>query len=528
MQTPAEKLQAAAVAMDKVDASGIYLEQKETNAQQHDESRTCGDENDGKQSNGPECHNESIAQAARNDDKEPEDGANECQWSLRARLAALVVTSCILVAPPLLLPLQDPAQGFLGNPSFFLGYNGYVCLFYIFASFARSHTLFKNLDGSCFAGDSPISRSGLFQKKTIFLILLSSFIIQLSFMAAALPWGSNLAHSYNILYVPPVVCGVIDLLAMCFVKKNSLGKDVKSWKIGLLVKDVGDMASLPMFLTFGAVSASQFLEGTLPNVGLMTPLFNTVLIKGFRGLFFKKVEYGIKFANLGSTYDDTGLHACITATLNFSRFVLLPYFSMTGGSHLMLGLVASDVVDSSSFVFKVLFWMRKLKAAETAEPSAPNVAKLEEGHAQEIEPQEAKAAKAAAELASTLHRRAEQYLVFLVCPFIYAVAVSLIVNRGNKKYYYLYSCVDNETLSNVLYMVLARTCIQYLILGSEFLFLRRKDLLERMVGLVDRAFEWRRISSIMCSTVFVGIIFTSCFYVQHDGLGFFEFFCEHA
>jgi hypothetical protein len=112
---------------------------------------------------------------------------------------------------------------------------------------------------------------------------------------------------------------------------------------------------------------------------------------------------------------------------------------------------------------------------------------------------------------------------------MYAVAVSLIVNRGNKKYYYLYSCVDNETLTNVLYMVLARTCIQYLILGCEFMFLRSKDFLERMVGLVDRAFEWRRISSIMCSTVFVGIIFTSCFYVQHDGLGFFEFFCdEHA
>ena len=226
------------------------------------------------------------------------------QQKFMVQFLFVLVFSIIAVPLPLLIPINDPNAGALGNMSFFYGYNIFVIVYYLpghllallFVSGHFSDPLFQRslADGmsstvrSCSTvlhcapmlgqyrrlelllvrppngkemarSSSAISYLGKVTwqdtAKRVIFYLLVIFGWCTGYFLCAVPWGTNLIYSYNMLYGAPPTFAMVDWLFLVLADRSY-------WNVKtlILIFVYNFLTLAPVLLLCGIVFASAFFN----------------------------------------------------------------------------------------------------------------------------------------------------------------------------------------------------------------------------------------------------------------------------
>ena len=96
-------------------------------------------------------------------------------------------------------------------------------------------------------------------------------------------------------------------------------------------------------------------------------------------------------------------------------------------------------------------------------------------------------------------------------------AISIIYRYRNTAHYFLYECFNDELLERAVLFACVQFGCQLLIVLVETLQYRRRGLSSAML-LAAQSRLWEDADHSVTALIFAMCIYTSCFFVKHDGL----------
>ncbi|CAK9101635.1 unnamed protein product [Durusdinium trenchii] len=419
------------------------------------------------------------------------------QQKFMVQFLFVLVFSVIAVPLPLLIPINDPNLGALGNMSFFYGYNIFVIVYYLPGQYRRLELLLvRPADGKEMArSSSAISYLGKVTwqdtAKRVIFYLLVIFGWCTGYFLCAVPWGTNLIYSYNMLYGAPPTFAMVDWLFLVLADRSY-------WNVKtlILIFAYNFLTLAPVLLLCGIVFASAFFN--TPVLILCAALASWILMEVVGIVSDKVLQILIPWAGYSlEHYYQVGNSLVFSCLLTFSEVILFP---STNSWWALVGVVIVDTIGAA-------LQLRVLWKCVVSDRSKG------EGISQET--REALWSQCEVDVA-----RFWPVLVALP-PLIW-----LMDDRNpNRQYYYLFDCTTAEHMNITVVCILVKlgwtcalTTVDVVLCTSWGIGLERAKQLMKMY---DK--HW-----VMMTATFAlsGALFTSCWLVKHDGLRLLEVLSE--
>eukprot|EP00434_Breviolum_minutum_P014064 symbB.v1.2.012401.t1/scaffold857.1/size218589/16 len=436
--------------------------------------------------------------------KEPELewGCLTKQQKFMVQVLFVLGFSVIAVPLPLLIPINDPKEGALGNMAFFYGYNIFVILYYLPGQYRRLEVLLSRpqaklaRSGSTVSTTSAISYLGkvTWQEvaKRVFFYLLVIFGWCTGYFLCALPWGTNLMYSYNMLYGAPPTFAMVDWLFLVLADRSYW-----NLKTLVLIFVYNFLTLAPVLLLCGIVFASAFFEHA-PALILFAAFASWALMESVGLLSDKVLKIMVPWAGYSlDTYYQVGNSLVFSCLLTFCEVILFP---STNSYWALLGVVLVDTI-AAALQLRVL---RKCVVSDRSNGGG-------------ISPETREALWAQCEVD-----------VARFWPVIVALPPLLWLmdeRNPNRQYYYLFECTTQEHVNITIICILAKLGWTCVLTGVDVVLCTSWGIgLERaqqMMKMYDK--HW-----VMMSATFAlsGALFTSCWLVKHDGLRLLEVLSE--
>lgn len=194
------------------------------------------------------------------------------------------VYALAVTCPILLFSVSDVAEGVSeGNISFFLVYNSLISVYWSLASWKRLQKLCrrtKSIDGR---DAFSILRVSANNTKVLAALVFVYVLAAACITVVALPWGSNLGRSYNMMYFAPVVLTTYDLLFFFIF----LPESEKTFAALRMIFVYSNICSVPIILLFIPVVVKIMFESVWVELAL--PLLIFPLMKTGLGRIAEKV-----------------------------------------------------------------------------------------------------------------------------------------------------------------------------------------------------------------------------------------------
>eukprot|EP00913_Durusdinium_trenchii_P030576 g28637.t3 len=453
------------------------------------------------------------------------------QQKFMVQFLFVLVFSIIAVPLPLLIPINDPNAGALGNMSFFYGYNIFVIVYYLPGQYRRLELLLvRPPNGKEMArSSSAISYLGKVTwqdtAKRVIFYLLVIFGWCTGYFLCAVPWGTNLIYSYNMLYGAPPTFAMVDWLFLVLADRSY-------WNVKtlILIFVYNFLTLAPVLLLCGIVFASAFFN--TPVLILCAALASWILMEVVGIISDKVLQILIPWAGYSlEHYYQVGNSLVFSCLLTFSEVILFPstnsWWALVGvvivdtiGAALQLRVLWKCVVsDRRRLVFVVLgvklsSWCSSLVGLLSGLLFSflrCFLAARSKGEGISQETREALWSQCEVDVARF-------WPVLVALPPL----VWLMDDRNpNRQYYYLFDCTTAEHMNITVVCILVKlgwtcalTTVDVVLCTSWGIGLERAKQLTKMY---DK--HW-----VMMTATFAlsGALFTSCWLVKHDGLRLLE------
>jgi len=491
-------------------------------------------------------------------------------------VAKIICCGIFACGVPLLFPLASPDAGYFENSVFFYIYNPWVGFVYTIGTFTRLSTLWYAEDGTKLV-ESPFdwSATGF---KTVLLLIASVIGGNVVLMACALPWGESQSRSYFVVYGAPLFCSTLDFFFIPFLKRDKFKKcGIAMWKACILINVIGTLLGLPLFVVFITVTVRAYADHWA--LDLVAPCIQVALMSVITMGGEMIVTRGLRHLKLSVDYYEIGLDGVFSTILEFSKLMLLPYSALLGSEALFrttAGMACSDLVGAilhfAAMRTEIKTCKNKWKlltnnAVEACQAMESTQKISEDGSSDYVGvPQSAFRATIARQrfdnfllginkehvrsgpnspadvskltfnqLSSTpqvklalrpiLTRRVNEYFALLMCPGMFMTAMVLLHSIGNKRHYHLYECSNTSVFVRATLAGLTKFAISFSIVSVELVWMRHLGWAKVLYAIFGQAVS-SRYYSIAFGMAFVGTVMTSCFFIKHDGVVIFNFFCH--
>eukprot|EP00913_Durusdinium_trenchii_P030577 g28637.t4 len=266
------------------------------------------------------------------------------QQKFMVQFLFVLVFSIIAVPLPLLIPINDPNAGALGNMSFFYGYNIFVIVYYLPGQYRRLELLLvRPPNGKEMArSSSAISYLGKVTwqdtAKRVIFYLLVIFGWCTGYFLCAVPWGTNLIYSYNMLYGAPPTFAMVDWLFLVLADRSY-------WNVKtlILIFVYNFLTLAPVLLLCGIVFASAFFN--TPVLILCAALASWILMEVVGIISDKVLQILIPWAGYSlEHYYQVGNSLVFSCLLTFSEVILFP---STNSWWALVGVVIVDTIGAA-------------------------------------------------------------------------------------------------------------------------------------------------------------------------------------
>eukprot|EP00928_Gymnodinium_smaydae_P081752 TRINITY_DN65216_c0_g1_i1.p1 TRINITY_DN65216_c0_g1~~TRINITY_DN65216_c0_g1_i1.p1 ORF type:complete len:508 (+),score=58.30 TRINITY_DN65216_c0_g1_i1:67-1590(+) len=406
--------------------------------------------------------------------------------SLFCMFVLILLVNCVMVTIPLLIPLSDASLNVPGNLPYFLLYNPYVGSALGVATWERLRVLFNRETEPVV--NVPFALATL---RGHLIFGVAGFVCTALFILCSLPFGENLENSYVMLYIAPASTALFDFSFPLFLPKSE-----RCRKVFMVINEYNGICNMPIFVLIGCVALNGYLQ-SLNWPALIKSAIVPALLSLLRLLIATvgraRINGGWEKLGYPKRFDECGVSFHINGLFEFSRLMLLPAASSVWS-------VISILVGECINVFTSIIILRRRFSADAA-----------------IQGRELS-------VRSHVYLRVQYHLLALVTPPMFIVAFTTLIRGFNTRQYFLYECFlepgfdgDGRAISVYTYAIVmwvVRGCL----LIVEFVVLQRVNALAFVADALT--FFLRRRPQLICtSTCFIGMLFTSCWLIKHDGIG---------
>lgn len=442
-------------------------------------------------------------------------------------LFAVTFSAALTTLPLMLVPLDAPEEGMLANWKYYVFYNGFVGGLYAISSWNRLAGIVHRTEVAP-SGGQPFKQVSvsLADPTVLMWLVVASLACCAGFVITTLPFQlfntQLIATSYVMLYTCPITSGIADKL---FV--NLLPKEQQTEQIKEFCFNYSGTAGMPVVQVFLPVVVSSLLpnvsflpEGLLQSI---VPVFMFMYIGEFLHSWGKRhMTAELEKAELSGTYVDCGL------TLKFEMMIATSQVLLYPGKTSWYILVGLFLLEA----YKRVKELRAIKHELAGNSSYVPLGQDEEGvdataigfpwcglsAEDQISVKNYATKVMTEEFAETIVAQAVVHLTTLTAPILSMLILIVIENYTNKPQYYLFDCLDHsEFLTAILYMGIA-FLLEVVLFIVDLVFLACQGLAPVFLFLAHDYLH-RNFAKVVLTLAFVSGVYTSCFFVKHDGLG---------
>ncbi|CAE7351909.1 unnamed protein product [Symbiodinium natans] len=427
------------------------------------------------------------------------------QQKLMVQLLVVLFFSVIAVPLPLLIPINDPNEGALKNMTFFYGYNIFVIVYYLPGQYRRLQLLLelpsqKSLGGEMMLKRSATESSALsyLQKATysdwavravFYLLVIIGWCT--GYFLCALPWGTDLVYSYNMLYGAPPTFAMVDWMFLVVA-----GRRFWNVKTLVLVFVYNFLTLAPVLVLCGVVFASAFFN--TPVTEVCAALVSWIVMEAVGFVSDKALKILVPWAGYSlDHYYQVGNALVFSSVLTFSEVILFP---STNSWWALVGVVLVDTLGS-------MLQLRVLWKCVVTD--------VQNGVGTSQETKEALWSQCEIDVARFWP------VVVALPPLVW-----LMDDRNpNRQYYYLFECTTSEHMNITVVCILVKLAWTCCLTGLDVFLCTQWGIgpqrAQAMLKMYDK--HWVMMTATFALT---GAIFTSCWLVKHDGLRLLEVLSE--
>lgn len=422
------------------------------------------------------------------------------QQKLMLQLLLVLFFSLVAVPVPLLIPINDPREGPLNNMAFFYGYNVFVIVYYLPGQYRRLQLLLelppvKTMLKRSMTESSAMSylqKASYAEKvKRVVFYALVIFGWCTGYFLCALPWGTDLIYSYNMLYAAPPTFAMVDWMFLIL-----LGHRYWNFKTLVLVFVYNFLTLAPVLVLCGVVFSCAYFNA--PVAEFFGALVSWVVMEAVGLASDKVLNILVPWAGYSlEHYYQVGNALVFSSVLTFSEVILFP---STNSWWALAGVVLVDTLGS-------LLQLRVLYKC--------TIADIQAGQGVSAETKRALWTQCEIDVARFWP------VVVALPPLLW-----LMDERNpNRQYYYLFECTTSDHMNITVVCILVKLGWTCVLTGLDVYVCTQWGIgphrAQQMLKMYDK--HWVMMAATFALT---GAIFTSCWLVKHDGLRLLEILSE--
>lgn len=416
------------------------------------------------------------------------------------QLLLVLFFSLVAVPVPLLIPINDPREGPLNNMAFFYGYNVFVIVYYLPGQYRRLQLLLelppvKTMLKRSMTESSAMSylqKASYAEKvKRVVFYALVIFGWCTGYFLCALPWGTDLIYSYNMLYAAPPTFAMVDWMFLIL-----LGHRYWNFKTLVLVFVYNFLTLAPVLVLCGVVFSCAYFNA--PVAEFFGALVSWVVMEAVGLASDKVLNILVPWAGYSlEHYYQVGNALVFSSVLTFSEVILFP---STNSWWALAGVVLVDTLGS-------LLQLRVLYKC--------TIADIQAGQGVSAETKRALWTQCEIDVARFWP------VVVALPPLLW-----LMDERNpNRQYYYLFECTTSDHMNITVVCILVKLGWTCVLTGLDVYVCTQWGIgphrAQQMLKMYDK--HWVMMAATFALT---GAIFTSCWLVKHDGLRLLEILSE--
>jgi hypothetical protein len=403
-------------------------------------------------------------------------------YSYVSSIVHIGVYAMAITCPIVLLPVSDPAEGMSkGNMTYFLFYNGATAVYWSLASWKRLQKLCHRTHS--IDGKKPFTIAGISPRRTdVQKYLLVTFVLGgLFFTAAGLIWGKNLERGYHMLYIPPILITIMDLIFYyAFLPEQE--QTSEAFK---MIFVYSQQCSGPVIMLFIPVVLKSMFDSVAMEIAL--PIIMTLMKEGLYHAANDAME--AELANCG--YD--GQMKSCGFDLHLEIMFQMGFLMMFPGEEEPLVLYTILILD-------IVYGAWTLWCVSHSDLTDEET------------------------FTDMTRRRAECDLPLICAPFLFLVMFTIIYFGWNTEHYHVYNCFDDSTYFSTIEFAAMHCGLQLLIFFIGNVLAHNSHQSSFLLMLKEqRTIIKQEMLPMTVNIAATSCLFTSCFFLKHDGLDFLSY-----
>jgi len=418
-------------------------------------------------------------------------------------LSKIALGGLIVASIPLFIPVRDPADGFMANIPYFFAYNPYVLLIYNIGSWLRIQRIFSRHE------DEPLVELKL-TPKTIG-VMAAGWLIGNAYMATnGYLLGTGVGTSYEMMYCAPVVCTTCDVFFFFL-----LPREEQTFDAFKLLVIYALCCGLPIFILFGPIVVAIYLPSSLASwMPVILFILLEVALQAFaRTLLLDGIIHRMGLSK--TMWVGCGVPLHLSSMLTMGEMML---FSGADSPMLIITVVVVETIRRVSDMRNLNKQLADLRDTYSQLPeSTGNAIAVDLSTEAEEGSDVAIANLISPKVYDELVEAGMVHCVTLTSPLIFAAMSSLIVNLYNKSQYYAYECISvNENLVAIVYaMIYWIASLGLFVMDIAFFHgAQALHFFSRCMCSYLREDAWLLVFTL----AFVDLVYTSCYFIKHDGM----------
>lgn len=438
-------------------------------------------------------------------------------------LFGLSIVSALISIPMLLIPVNKPELGLIGNLTYWLGYNSFVIFIYLLASYNRLSKMCHRTAGGSLP---PLQVDFGWNARSVGVVASSMLVTAVIMNTIGLLVGKNAATSYNMMYLAPVSCTVSDVLFIFMLPEAERSVDVVKF-----LANQSALCGVPIFAVFGPILAQAFLPSVIAS--LIAIVVFPIMANSLQKMGRSMLESELRKVQFDCAWMETCVPVHLESLTAIAEMMLFP------GATSIVVLCGIITVEAAQRTHDNIEYLRVVDAPEYSDlhsSDSEDVEAINDANDHRKNSHGLSFIKADAEQKAMIRQRARKFnmeafsatymkgvvqLTTLTCPVLFCILSWIITNYRNKKYYYVYECLhDGDELVAIEYAAI-NLGFQVIFFTIDIAFLWRHGLASVFV-LICQSFVKLNWFTICVSIAFSCTVFTSCFLIKHDGIAVLE------
>jgi len=441
-----------------------------------------------------------------------------------ADLISISILGAMLAVPCLFIPLNNPDYGWKHNLNYFVLYQFGVSVVYMLGSYNRlSHMCRRDVMVSESSGKPVFTNMwGLnFRSFAVGLLAACTSCCILAFLGFLC--DTWVARSYQMIYACPLVSTVIDVIFILLIPKEE-----RCGAVAGFLANQSALCGIPTFVIFFPIAIKIYMPSLCAAVipVFVFPIMGNLMHDRVEKSLMKELEQ----VDFECSFMDSGVPVHLEAMICISEMMLFP------GAETVVVLAAIVVCELLQRIYDLRTLLNAMNATSanssytaisTTEAPPPELGSRRRRIAMVFSGEDDKAQARARAMELSPEAYAETYmrgvvqLTTLACPLLFVILTYIITVRGNRQYYYVYECLDEEQEFVAVQFAAITLAFQVCFFIMDISFLMYHHTADAFLLLFQSYVKHNR-ASIACSIAFVCAVFTSCFLIKHDGLAMLE------